>query len=108
MTSKDMREVKLPAFIYDSLQTWWLTCESIFSSYKIKSRTEKYNHLVTNLPADVTSKLLYILAHPIEEGADVNLRLDMLKKAMFQRYLPTNFECFRSFTPAWAESICPL
>ena len=92
-----MSKVKLPAFIYDSLQTWWLTCESIFSTYKIKNGTEKYNHLVAALLADVTSKLLYILAHPVEEAADVDPRLDMLKGALFQRYSPTNFECFHAF-----------
>ena len=53
MTAKDMSKVKLLAFIYDSPQTWWLTCNSIFSTYKIKNGTEKYNHLIANLRADV-------------------------------------------------------
>ena len=58
MSAKDKSRIKLPAFNYDSLQTWWLTCKSIFSTNKVKNRTEKYNHLVAALPADVTSKLL--------------------------------------------------
>ena len=98
MTSKDISKVKLPAFIYDSPQTWWLMCESIFSTYKIKNRNKKYNRLVTNLLADVTSKLFYIYAHPIKESVNVDPRLGMLRAALFQRYSPTNYECFRSFT----------
>ena len=94
MTSKDMSKIKLPAFLYSSQQTWWLTCESIFNMYKIKGPTEKYNHMVAALPADVTSKLLYILSFPVEETADHN----MLKGALFQRYSPTDYECFRLFT----------
>ena len=97
MSSKDMSKVKLPAFIYDSPQRWLLTCESIFCTYKIKNGTEKYNHLMAALPADVTSKLRYILSHPVEEAADVDPRLNMLKGALFQRYSPTNFECFCTF-----------
>ena len=50
-----MSRVKLPAFFYDSPVTWWLTCDSIFSTYRIKNGTERYNHLIANLPADVTS-----------------------------------------------------
>ena len=93
-----MSKVKLQAFIYDSPQTWWLTCESIFSTYKIKNGTEKYNHLIANILADVTSKLLYILSHPIKEAADLDPLLDMLKEALFQRYSPTDYQCFLSYT----------
>ena len=49
------------------------------------------------LPADVTSKLLYILAFTVEEAADQNPRLDMLKGALFRRYSPTDYECFWVF-----------
>ena len=92
-----MSKIKLPAFIYSNPQTWWLTCKSIFSTYKIKGPTEKYNHMVAALPADVTSKLLYILSFPVEEASDHDPRLDMLKGALFQCYLPTDYECFRAF-----------
>ena len=92
-----MSKIKLPTLIYSSLQTWWLTCESIFSTYKIKCPTEKYNNMVAALPADVTSKLLYILSYPVEEAADHNPHFDMLKGALFQRYSPMDYECFRAF-----------
>ena len=88
MTSKDMSKIKLLAFLYSSPQTWWLTCESIFRTYKIRGPTEKYNQMA--LPADVTSKLLYILSYPVEEAADTDPRLNMLKGVLFQRYSPTN------------------
>ena len=97
MTSKDMSRIKLPAFIYDSPVTWWLTCDSIFMTYKIKNGTECYNHLIANLPSDVTSKLLHVLNHPIEEAADVDPHLDMLKSALFQRYLPTEYQSFLNY-----------
>ena len=84
MTTKDMSRIKLPAFIYDSPVTWWLTCDSIFSTYRIKNGTEKYNHLIANLPADVTSKLIHVLNTDVEEAADVDPRLDLLKAALFQ------------------------
>ena len=58
--------------------------------YKIKGHTEKYNHIVAALPADVTSKVLYILSYPMEEAADTDPRLDMLKGALFQSYSPTD------------------
>ena len=94
MTAKDMSRVKLPAFIYDSPVTWWLTCNSIFMTYKIKNGTERYNHLIANLPSDVTSKLLHVLNHLVEEAADINPRLDLLKSALFQRYSPTKYQSF--------------
>ena len=50
MTSKNMSKIKLPAFLYSSMQTWWLTCISIFSTYKIKGPSEKYNHIVAAFP----------------------------------------------------------
>ena len=53
--------------------------------------------MVAAFPADITSKLLYILSYPVEEMADNDPHLDMLRGALFQRYLPTNFECFKSF-----------
>ena len=84
MTSKYMSKIKLPAFLYSSLQTWWLMCKSIFSTYRIKGPAEKYNHMVVALPADVTSKLLYILSFPMEETADHDPRLNMLKGVLFQ------------------------
>ena len=46
--------------------------------------------MVAALPADVTLKLLYILSFPVEEAADHDPRLDMLKDTLFQRYLPTD------------------
>ena len=98
MATKDMSKVKLPAFIYSSPQTWWITCKLIFAMYKIKNATEKYNHIVVALPADVTSKLLYILSYPVEEMADNDPCLDMLRGALFQRYLSTDYECFKAFT----------
>ena len=98
MSAKDMSKVKLPVFIYDSPQALWIKCESIFSTYKIKNGTEKYNHLIANLTADVNSKLLYILSHPIKQAAKGDLRLDMLKEALFQRYSPTDYRCFLSYT----------
>ena len=73
----------MPAFIYSSPQTWWLTCESIFAMYKIKNAAKKYNHMVAALPADVTSKLMYILSYSVEEMADNDPRLDMLRRALF-------------------------
>ena len=97
MTSKDMSCVKLPAFIYDSPITWWRTCDSIFSTYKIKNRTEKYNHLIANLPSDVTSKLLHMLHHDVEESADVDPRLGMLKLAMFQQYSPKEHQAYLNY-----------
>ena len=97
MTGKDMSRVKLPAFFYDSPVTWWLTCDSIFSTYRIKNGTERYNHLIANLPADVTSKLLHVLSHPVEEAADVNPRLDLLKSALFQHYPPTEYQYFLNY-----------
>ena len=97
MSTKDMSRVKLPAFISNSPQTWWLTCESIFLTNKIKNRTEKYKHLVAALPADVRSKLLYILAHPVEEAPNADPHLNMLKGALFQCYSPTNYEYFKAF-----------
>ena len=97
MNSKDMKKIKLPAFLYSSPQTWWLTCASIFSTYRIKGPTEKYIHMVAALSADITSKLLYILSYPVEEAADTDPRLDMLKGALFQRYSPTEGECFYVF-----------
>ena len=54
--------------------------------------------MVAALPADVTSKLLYILSFPMKEAADHDPRLDMLKGALFQRYSPTNYECFSAFS----------
>ena len=54
--------------------------------------------MVASLPADITSKLLYILSYPIREAADADPRLDMLKGALFQRYSTTNFECFYAFS----------
>ena len=72
MTAKDMSKIKLPAFLYSSPKTWWLTCESIFCTYKIKNPTKKYNHMVASLPSDVTSKLLFILSYPMEEAADID------------------------------------
>ena len=98
MSLKDMSKIKLLAFLYSSPQTWWLMCKSIFSTYKIKGHTEKYNHMVASLPADNTSKLLYILSYPVEEAADTDPRLDMLKGALFQRYSPTEYECFCAFS----------
>ena len=97
MTTKDMSRVKLPAFIYDSPITWWRTCDSIFSTYKIKTGTEKYNHLIANLPSDVTSKLLHVLHHDVEETADVDPRLDMLKSALFQWYSPTEYQAYLNY-----------
>ena len=97
MTSKDMSRIKLPAFIYDSPVTWWLTCNSIFMTYKIKNGTERYNHLIANLPSDVTSKLSHVLNQPVEEAADVDPYLDMLKSALFQRYSPTEYQSFLNY-----------
>ena len=97
MTTKDMSRIKLPAFIYDSPVTWWLTCDSIFSTYRIKNGTEKYNHLIANLPADVTSKLIHVLNTDVEETADVDPRLDLLKAALFQRYAPTDYQAFLNY-----------
>ena len=97
MRSKDMSRVKLPAFIYDSPRTWWLTSDSIFSTYKIKNGTEKYNHLITNLPSDVTSKLLHMLHHDVEEAANVDSHLDMLKSALFQWYSPTEYQAYLNY-----------
>ena len=94
MTSKDMSHIKLPAFIYNSPVTWWLTCNSIFMTYKIKNGTEHYNHLIANLPSDVTSKLLHVLNHPVEEAANIDPRLEMLKFALFQRYSLTEYQSF--------------
>ena len=92
-----MSRVKLPAFIYDSPVTWWLTCDSIFMIYTIKNGTERYNQLIANLPSDVTSKLLHVLNHPVEEAADIDPRLEMLKSALFQRYSPTEYQSFLNY-----------
>ena len=45
---KDMSKVKLPSFLYNSPQTWWLTCKSIFAMFKIKNASKRYNHLVAS------------------------------------------------------------
>ena len=97
MTSKDMSCVKLPAFIYDSPITWWRTSDLIFSTYKIKNGTEKYNHLIANLRSDVTSKLLHVLHHDVKESVDVDPRLDMLKSALFQCYSPTEYQAYLNY-----------
>ena len=93
-----MSKVKLPAFLYNSPHTWWLTFESIFVTYKIKNHSEKYNHQLASLPLDVMSKLLHVLSYPMEEASYMDPRLDMLKAALMQRYSPTNFECFKTFS----------
>ena len=92
-----MPRVKLPAFIYDSPRTWWLTCKSIFSTCKIKNGTERYNHLIANLPSDMTSKLLHVLHHDVEEAADMDPRLDILKSALFQQYSPTEYQAYLNY-----------
>ena len=61
----------------------------IFATYKIKNHSEKYNHLVASLPSDVMSKLLHMLGYPAD--ADMDPGLNMLKAALMQRYLSTNF-----------------
>ena len=76
--------------------TFFFTREK-FMTYKIKNGTERYNHLITNLPSDVTSKLLHLLNHPMEVATDVDPRLDMLKSALFQRYSPTEYQLFLNY-----------
>ena len=93
-----MSKVKLPAFLYNLLHTWWLNCKSIFATFKIKSPSEKYNHLVASLPSDVTHKLLHVMTYLVVEGYDINLRLDLLKSALMQRYSPTDFESYCNFS----------
>ena len=38
-----------------------------------------------------------MLSYPVEEAANIDPKLDMLKAALMQRYSPTDFECFKSF-----------
>lgn len=46
-----MSKIKLPAFLYSSPLTRWLTCESIFSTDKIKSPMEKYIQPYGGIPS---------------------------------------------------------
>ena len=41
--------VKLPEFIDDSPQAWWLTCEAVFETKKVVKDIDRYNHLIATL-----------------------------------------------------------
>ena len=91
-------KLKLPVFLYNLPHTWWLTCESIFTTYKMKNPSKKYNHLVASLPSDVTSKLLDRMTYPVKEASVTNSRLDLLKTVLMQRYLSTDFKSYCRFS----------
>ena len=50
----DKSTVKLPEFIEDSPQTWWLTCEAVFETKKLVKDIDRYYHLVASLPSNIT------------------------------------------------------
>ena len=84
------KSVKLPEFIEDSPQAWWLTCESVFEVKKVVKDIDKYNHFIAALPATVTRKLLDVLTY---KGEDTE-KLSLLKQRLMEMYAPTEDDCF--------------
>ena len=84
------KSVKLPEFIEDSPQAWWLTCESVFEVKKVIKDIDKYNHFIAALPATVTRKLLDVLTF---KGEDEE-KLSLLKQRLMEMYAPTEDDCF--------------
>ena len=86
----DKSSVKLPEFIEDSPQTWWLTCEAVFETEKVVKDIHRYYHLVAALLAAVTRKLLDVLTYKGEE-AD---RLALLKTRLMELFAPSESESY--------------
>ena len=82
---------------------WWLACELIFDTCKVKWLEEKYNLLMANLPADVTCSLLHVMS--AKPKTDVNsmktkeedYRYNLLKEVIFQCYMSTKYNSFIPF-----------
>ena len=93
------KHVKLPEFHHCSSTTWWYACKAIFKTCKVKKNEEKYNLLISNLPASVTSNLLHVMmAKPVEqEGKQVDPHYNLLKEALFQRFMSTAYNAFLNF-----------
>ena len=102
MATRDMSRVKLPEFLEDSPTTWWLLCESIFETCKIRSNTEKYHQLIASLPPSVSKNLLHVMIAKDEEAGDDDPRYELLKEALIQKFTPNKLEAYLQFvsTPA--------
>ena len=102
MATRDMSRVKLPEFLEDSPTTWWLLCESIFETCKIRSKTEKYHQLIASLPPSVSKNLLHVMTAKGEEDGDDDPRYELLKEALIQKFTPNKLEAYMQFvsTPA--------
>ena len=90
-----MAKIKLPEFLEDSPQTWWMTCESVFETQKVVKPIERYHHLISSLPSSVTRKILDVLSFQPEAEEE---RLALLKSRLFDLYSPTDLEAWKSFT----------
>ena len=84
------KSIKLPEFIDDSPQAWWLTCDAVFEVKKVVKDIDRYNHLIAALPASVTRKLLDVLTF---KGEDAE-KLSLLKTRLMEMYAPSEDDCF--------------
>ena len=97
MATRDMSRVKLPKFLEDSPTAWWLLCESIFETCKIRSNTEKYHQLIASLPPSVSKNLLHMMLAKDEAVGDDDPRYKLLKDALIQKYTPNRLEAYQIF-----------
>ena len=97
MATRDMSRVKLPEFLEDSPTTWWLLCESILETCKIRSKTERYHQLIASLPPSVSKNLLHVMMAKDEEAGDDDPRYELLKEALIQKYTPNKLEAYQQF-----------
>ena len=81
------KSIKLPEYIEASPLTWWLTCESVFESWKVVKPVDRYHHLVAALPSTVTMKLLDVLTFQAEDEGE---KLTFLKTRLMELYAPLN------------------
>ena len=97
MATRDMSRVKLPEFLEDSPTTWWLLCESILETCKIRSKTERYHQLIASLPPSVSKNLLHVMMAKDEDAGDDDPRYELLKEALIQKYTPNKLEAYQKF-----------
>ena len=72
--------VKLPQFYASNPEFWFVLCESQFRLRKVIDDFTKFDHVVTSLPEDVSTRAMAILRNPPMEGRYEALKQHLLRE----------------------------
>ena len=72
--------VKLPQFYASNPEFWFVLCESQFRLRKVIDDFTKFDHVVTSLPEDVSTRAMAILRNPPTEGRYEALKQHLLRE----------------------------